>query len=117
MRAGSLRQQVTIQSRPPQRDGYNQASGNWTDIEGLIKRQCNINDLSGLELIRAQKIVAECTVMIIMRGFHGWRTVITPACRGVSGTAATGVRLFDIKAVINPDGRDRELHLLCVEIV
>lgn len=112
MRAGILRAQIAIQARPVQTDGYNQKSGDFTNIDGLSSVWSNVTDLNGLELIRAQKIVAECSELIIMRGFPGWRGVITPACRAVSDA-----RIFEIKAVLNPDGRDRELHLLCVEII
>jgi head-tail adaptor len=118
MRAGPLRQIATIQSRSATADGYNQRSGAWAPLSAALTNvACNINDLSGLELVRAQKIVAECTVLIVMRGFTGWRLVFTPACRAISGDSVNGNRIFDIKSVINPDGRDRELHLLCVEII
>jgi head-tail adaptor len=116
MRAGPLRQRATIQSRSSVPDGYNQLSGAWTDIGTLADRQCNINDLTGLELVRAQKIVSTCTILIVMRGFSGWRATITPACRATSQDGDT-LRIFDIKGVVNPDGRNRELHLLCVEII
>jgi SPP1 family predicted phage head-tail adaptor len=112
MKSGKLRQKITIQKRPTEKDGYNQKSGDWADVDGLASIWANVNDLNGVELVRAQKIVAEATEQIIMRGFPGWRGVITPACRAISG-----VRLFDIKYVGNPDSRDRELHLLCVEII
>lgn len=107
-----MRDLITIQSRPAQTDGYNQKSGEFANIDGLSNIWSNVKDLSGLELIRAQKIVAECSELIIMRGFPNWRSTITPACRAIAD-----LRIFEIKAVLNPDGRDRELHLLCVEII
>ncbi len=117
MEAGKLRQTCTIQARPAQADSYNQKSGDWADIDNLAGIWCNIQDLTGLELVRAQKIVATATERIIIWGFPGWRQVITPACRAISGTVDTGQRIFDIKAIINPDGVDIELQLLCVEII
>lgn len=110
MQSGKLRHHVTIQSRPAQADGYNQRSGAWADLKPNV--WADVQDLSGLELIRAQKIVAEATVLITMRGFPDWRTVIRPSCRAINGA-----RIFDIKYIGNPDGRDRELHLLCTEII
>ena len=112
MKSGKLRHKITIQARPTQTDGYNQKSGAWAEINGLSNIWAEVTDLSGLELVRAQKIVAEATEQIVMRGFPNWRATITPACRAINED-----RIFDIKSVINPDGRDRELHLLCVEII
>lgn len=109
IRAGRLRQSVTIQQRPEQTDDYNQPSGDWQDV---ITVRADVVDLTGKELVATQKVVAEATVKITMRGYPGWRDQIKPSCR-----ALLGARIFDIKMPLNSDGRDRELTLICVEII
>jgi SPP1 family predicted phage head-tail adaptor len=101
---------VTFQNRGTTLDAYNQKSSDWTDVKTL--KYCDVSDLQGRELANAQAIHAEVTVSITTRGYSGWRDEITPDMRAVSDG-----RKFDIKAVVNPDGRDREIHILAKEIV
>lgn len=110
MKIGTLRNRVTFQKRPTSKDSYGQKSGDWTAV--ISDRPCNIIDLTGRELANVQAITSEVTVKLVLRGFTGWRSMITPDMRVVAGS-----RTFDIKMVINPDGRDRELNILAKEIV
>lgn len=110
MQAGRLRDIIEIQKRPTTRDASGQRSGAWVPV--LSGVYAEVIDLAGQELINAQVLAAEVNVQINMRGFPLWRASVRPDCRVVFDG-----RVFDIKGAINPDGRNRELQLFCVEIV
>ncbi|HWR36374.1 MAG TPA: phage head closure protein [Clostridia bacterium] len=110
MQAGKLRHRITIQRRPLTKDSAGQRTGPWEDV--FIDLPAEVRDLAGRELVSAQEIHAEVTGAIFLRGFEGWRSQIKPDMRVVSGE-----RIFDVRSVTNPDGRNRELQLLTMEIV
>lgn len=67
-----------------------------------------VNDLSGLELVRAQAKAAESAVRVTVRHRPG----IT-----VGHLIEHGERELEIVAVLDTEGRDREMTLLCKEDV
>lgn len=117
MNSGPLRDRITIQARPADKDGGGQRSLPYADVPGLARMQSEVSDLTGRELATAQAITAEASVGIRMRGFRNWRAQLKPDMRAVQDLPDGTNRLFDIKAILNPDGRDRELRLICVEYV
>ena len=114
MQAGVLRHRITIERHNP---GTKNAQGfpstAWEPV--LSNIPSDVKDLSGRELYGAQQTVAEATTKVIMRGYSGWRAQIKSSCRIVCQDG--DVRFFDVKVPINPDGKDRWLEILCVEIV
>lgn len=117
MNAGPLRDRITIQARPSDKDGAGQRSQPFADVATLTRVPSEVSDLTGRELVTAQAITAEASIGIRMRGFAGWRAQIKPDMRAVFPQPDGSIRLFDIKAILNPDGRDRELRFICVEFV
>lgn len=123
MQSGPLRQQITIQARggvgsPASPDDYGQTSGDWATVYTsgspsvpLANIPANVTDLAGLELYKAQALIAEVNAKIALWGYHGWRSDIRPEMRITSDG-----RIFDIKAITNPDGIDIELNILAKEI-
>ena len=105
MRAGRLRHPIEIQYDNGAQDSYGQWVPSWTK---LVDWHGSIEPLSGNELWRAQQVQAEVTHRIRIR----YRASITPRNRIVFGT-----RNFDILAVLNHDEKNRELELLCKEVV
>ena len=105
MNAGSLRHRITIQSVTETEDTF----GGTTEVWGTHATVwASIEPLSGRELLQAQQVQAEVT--------HRVR------CRYVSGVTSKmrvlyGARYFNIITPINPEERNRELALMCKELI
>lgn len=105
MNAGSLRYSIKIQQKNVTRDSFGAETIAWTDVATVWAA---IEPLQGREFFNAQQVNAEVTTRIRVR----YRSGVTPAMRMLLGS-----RVFDIQSVINLDERNRELHLMCKEVV
>ncbi|MBC7193869.1 phage head closure protein [Marinobacter sp.] len=105
MRAGELRHRILIQRLASGQDEYGQPLNAWQDVATVWAK---IEDLSGREYFQAQQVpTAQVSTRITIR----WRPDIEPTMRVVHGA-----RVLDIKAVLDPDGRRREIQLMCLEV-
>lgn len=101
MRAGNLKQRVTIQTTGQTRDAAGQPSTGWIDYDTVW---AGIRYLNGRQFLTANVEAASATVSIRMR----YRADVTAAMRVVYG-----VKVFDIVAVL-PDEADRDhIDLAC----
>jgi SPP1 family predicted phage head-tail adaptor len=105
MRAGELRSRVALQTATETQDDYGAPVPSWATTATVWGE---VVDLSGREYFAAQQVNAEVSTRIRIRYLAG----VVPKMRAV----ANG-RTFDILAVLDPDGRKRELHLMCKEVV
>lgn len=105
MRAGQLRHRVTIQQKDPTQDQYGEQVPTWNQVAEVWAA---VEPLRGREFLEAQRVGAEVTTRIRIR--H--RDEITPEMRVVWGD-----HVYDIKAVIHVEERQREIHLMCKELV
>lgn len=101
MQAGQLRHKTVIQSPPSGQDG----DGNprvewWTVCQPYAKKE----DLSGRELFAAQAAQSEVTTRFRIRFRNGLNSKMRLVCDGVT---------YNIVAVLDRDGRKRELQLMC----
>ncbi len=103
MRAGELRHRVTIQQAT---ESKSVRGGIGTTFATLAVVDAAIESLGGNEALAARQQWAEVTSRIQIR----YRSDVTAKHRVVYGT-----RIFDILAATDPDGRRRELDLLCAE--
>jgi SPP1 family predicted phage head-tail adaptor len=105
MRAGILRNYITIQQPTETHDGNLELVLTWSTFT-----QCwaEILPLNGREYWTAKQVLPEITGKIRIRYITG----ITPKMRILFGT-----RYFNINAVLNPDERNIELILLVTEVV
>lgn len=104
MRAGQLRHLLTIQQRQagsPNKRPSGAPDESWTTFGTSYGA---IEPLKGREFIEAQAVQARVDVRIRMRYLAG----VTAAMR----VSHNGV-IYSIEAVINPELRNRELHLMC----
>ena len=101
MKAGDLRHRIKIQSVTITNDVET-----WADFATSVPAA--IEPLKGREYWEAQKINAEQATKIRIR----YRTGVLPTMRVVWGT-----RIYKIEAIMNIDERNRELHLVCVEVI
>lgn len=104
MNAGALRHRITLQQPIETQDEFGEVVITWQDVASVW---AEVADLSGREFFAAMQTVSEITTRVRLRHRSDvetrWRMVV-------------GARVLDIQAVIDPDGRKRELLLLCREV-
>lgn len=105
MEAGRLRQRVTIQEKDPTQDEYGEEVPTWSDVATVWAA---VEPLRGREFLEAQRVGAEVTTRIRIR----YRDGIVPEMRVVWGD-----HVYDIEAVIPVKERQREIHLMCKELM
>lgn len=108
MRAGTLRHKITVQQKSTTRDDYGQPLDAWPDV--VTVRASAVNKGGG-EFYAAQKINAEVTELFKTR-YSTSTAAIKPKMRVEFGT-----RHFDILHINNVDEANKELQLLCRELV
>lgn len=107
MQAGRLRNKIDIEqlsAASPQQLNTGEPDESWSVYLNDI--WASVEPLSGRELFAAQEFHSEVTVRIRIR----YRSGVNNRMRVVFGT-----KYYDIKAVIDPEERHREFHLLCSE--
>lgn len=105
MRAGELRERITIQQATATRDAIGGEVEAWTTYAEMYAA---IEPLSGRELFAAKQVAGEVSHRVRIRYHAG----IVPKMR-----ALHGARVLDIEAALNVDTRDRETHLYCREVL
>lgn len=108
MRAGLLRKVVTVQSTTESRTTTGAVTNTWATF---CTRRAAVEPISGREYFDARAENAEISVKFRMR--HDSKTgLITPKMR-----ISYDSRYFDIESVINTGERDKEVILMCRELV
>lgn len=108
MRAGRLRNKVTIQRRDVLEDDFSHGDAEWVDI---VEAPADVQPLRGDELIRAQQVYGTTTHKVSMR------------CHSSIGPVQTSWRLMfqgrilDIVYALNMNERNRWQELMCREAV
>ena len=102
-RIGKLRSQVTLQTNTQTRDAGGGYADSWAGTATLWAR---IEPLSGRERLAAQQIEDTVTHRVTIR----YRSGVSAQQR-----IAFGVRVFNIRAVLDVDERNEWLELLCEE--
>lgn len=101
MQAGQLRHQTVIQSPPSGQDDDGNPRTDWRTVcQPYAKKE----DLSGRELFAAQAAQSEVTTRFRIRYRTGLSAKMRLLCDGV---------IYNIEAVLDRDGRKRELQLMC----
>jgi SPP1 family predicted phage head-tail adaptor len=103
--AGKLRHAVTVQSVT---DGTGTRGAPTKTAATFATTWASIEPLSGAELWRAQQVSAEVTHRVLLRHLSG----VTPKMR-----IKYGSRTLEVVSVLNLEERDRELELLCRELL
>jgi len=103
VRTGDLRHRVTIQQLVSSFDEYNAPVETWQDVATVWAA---VEPLSGREYFAAEQVQARVTTRITIR----YRAGIEPTMRVLwSG------KTYNIRAVIDTEGRHEELQLMCEE--
>lgn len=103
MRAGRLRHSIIIQHYTTTYDEYNAPIQTWATFATV---RAGIEPLKGEERFLAAQRQASTTHRVVTRYVPG----VTAAMR-----VKFGDRYFAIKEILNPQERNRELHLMCEE--
>lgn len=105
-RAGKFRDQVRILELKEVRMPGGRYQKDW---EEFLKVRAKVIPLSGTERFQAQQIQAELTHRVEMRYHEGIKPQMRVEYKG---------RTFEItQPPINLEERDRELHLVCAEVI
>src|SRR5690625_2095255 len=105
IKAGKLKQRITIQKEERVRQPSRSYETEWVPF---LDSWARIVPLSGTERYTAQQVQSELSHRVEMR----YREGIKPQMR-----VRYGERSFDTEAVLNLEEADRELHLMCSEVV
>lgn len=105
MQAGQLRHRVTLQTVTETRDAVGGLVESWATTATLWAA---VEPLRGREFFQARAEQAGVDTRIRTRYYGG----IVPKQR-----LRWGSHTYDIEAVIEPDSRRRELHLMCSEVL
>lgn len=106
MRIGTLRRRVTIQTFEPTFDEFHQPVKDWVDYTTVWG---SVENLTGREYFQAQQVE---TNTVDTRITIRWRDDITAHMRAL----ANG-KTYDIQAVLDKEGRERQLELMCREVI
>lgn len=107
MRAGRLRDNVSIESIGSARDQFGQVVESWSEE---TTRRCSIEPINGREYFAAQGENVIDNVRIRFRYEAG---LISEKKRLVDKSVSPNV-VYDIQSIINPGNEDRELICMCV---
>jgi SPP1 family predicted phage head-tail adaptor len=105
MQAGKLNTRLTLQHATLTRDEMGGEIETWVDVVIVWASKAH---QTSREFFAAQKINAETTDLFVIRYREGITTKMRAVCYG---------KTYDIIGAPDPDGRRRELHLLCKEII
>ena len=103
MTAGALRERITIQSEASTPDGGGGFTAGWVDVVTVF---ASVSPQRGGEALEAMQVRDTQLYDVVIR----YRTDITSKQRVIWGS-----RIFNIRAVMNKDERDKYLTLVCEE--
>lgn len=120
MRAGPMRHKVTIQEVTETQDSYGQASESWATF---ATRWASIEPIAGREYFASRTENSEADVRIRLRWDRALVALTTkhrvlytlPLLDESPETSQT--RIFDIEAILNMRERNREIVLMCREVL
>jgi SPP1 family predicted phage head-tail adaptor len=105
MRAGELRQRLILQQNQPNTGSYGERLPDWVSLSTIWGA---VNPVSARQFIEQQRDQAEITHKVKIR----FRSDIKSGMRLLFGT-----RILHIEGVLNTDEANRELLLMCREVI
>ena len=105
VRAGRLRHRVAIQSQSTTLDSYGETTGSWTTDDTVWAA---VEPVNGTERDIGEGVAGIVTHRVVMR----YSSDVSPKKRLLFGT-----RVLNILSSLNPDERDAQLTLMCLEEV
>lgn len=102
MRAGTLNQRVTLQSKSATRDSMGNEVITWATVAELW---AGVEPIRGREFVSLRSGQSDLTTKITIR----YRAGVTPLMRILHEGA-----VYDVREVINPRSKNDSLELMCV---
>jgi SPP1 family predicted phage head-tail adaptor len=106
MQAGRLRHRLVFETPATTEDTFGEVVD--APYAAVATVWGSVEPLSGREQLWAQQVQAEITHKVRVR----YSNLVTPECRIRFGT-----RYFNILSIINREERNRELEIMCKELV
>lgn len=106
MRAGRLRERISIQRRVNSLNDHGESKGVWSVI---TETWAAVEPISGREFFSAQQIQSDITTRIVCR-YANSLAGVKPQDR-----IQHGLIHYDIRSVIDLDSRHRELQFMCTQ--
>lgn len=103
MQSGKLRHRITIQQFTSVPDGSGGYTEDWIDLRTVWAQ---VQPIKGYERIQSKQLETEISHRITTRFFDDIISKMRVVWRG---------RTMDIDSVINVDGLDKQLEILCTE--
>jgi SPP1 family predicted phage head-tail adaptor len=103
--AGSYRHPITLQKQSQTKNDYGEKVPTWTDF---AQSRAGIYPISGKDFIASAEVNSEVTTKINLRYIPG----VTADMR-----VKFGERIFKIIAVMNFQERNKEIQLMCKEMI
>jgi SPP1 family predicted phage head-tail adaptor len=104
MKAGTLRNRVTLQQQINTQNAIGELTQQWLDVATV---SASVLDVNGREYVTANAIENPVDCKITIRHRKG----VVPAMRVVRGTDT-----YNIQAVLNPSGKRDYLVLMCLKL-
>lgn len=101
MKAGELRHRITLEQPSETQDKYGEVLTSWTTLATVYARK---EDLTGRELFQAQQVNASVSTRFTIRHRPG----LTAKLR-----VNHGGTIYNIESIQDPDGRSRQIVLIC----
>lgn len=108
MRSAQLKHPIRIERNTPTLNAFGEEENVWSIF---AQRRASITPLRGREFWTAQELESEVTHRINIR----WDEKVGQI--NTKDRIMDGTRVFDLKAIINPKERNRELEIMAIEKV
>lgn len=105
MKAGRLRNRITLQKNESGKSPTGAPINKWVDIATVW---AEVTSISGKELLTAQSLMQSTTIRIWIR----YRDDLDTSCRIIHHQTGTDKDALDIKAIL-PDAKKTRLEILC----
>jgi len=105
MLAGKLDQRITIQAKQATQSSYGEETVTWTDVATVWAQ---VSPLAGREYLLGRAMEEQNDIRVRIRFIPN----LTPSMRILHGN-----KVYDIQAVQNIDSANKELVLMCKEII
>ncbi len=106
MKAGRLRDRISVERRVNSLNDFSESKGVWTVLADLWAA---VEPLGGREFFSAQQVQSDITTRIVCR-YASALSDVSAADRIRHGSV-----VYDIRSVIDVDSRHRELQFMCTQ--
>lgn len=112
MRGGKLRHRITLQQMSKSRDYSGGYIDDWTDVS---THWASVEPLTGREYFTSDERLSDVNTRIILRSSETLLTFLDGEKTNIRVTFKNS--FYDVKAVMNVEERNKQIIMMCKEIV